>query len=63
MENSRRYFLKLAGISALGLGTKPVLNAFASGGHSEKHEAEIQKNPDALKAKRWAMVIDTRKFE
>ncbi len=63
MENSRRSFLKLAGISALGLGTKPVLNAFASEEHGEKHEAEIQANPDALKAKRWVMVIDTRKFE
>jgi molybdopterin-containing oxidoreductase family iron-sulfur binding subunit len=59
MENSRRSFLKLAGISALGLGTKPVLNAFAS----EEHKAEIQQKPEAFKAKRWVMVIDTRKFE
>jgi len=63
MENSRRSFLKLAGISALGLGTKPVLNAFASEEHGEKHEAKIQQKPEAFKAKRWVMVIDTRKFE
>ena len=28
MEDSRRRFLKLAGVSALGLTTRPVLNAF-----------------------------------
>ncbi|MFV9644476.1 MAG: sulfate reduction electron transfer complex DsrMKJOP subunit DsrO [Desulfobacterales bacterium] len=60
MENTRRSFLKLAGISALGLGTKPVLNAFAS---SDEHGPEIFPNQEALTAKRWAMVIDTRKFE
>jgi hypothetical protein len=30
MKNSRRNFLKIAGISALGLGAKPVFDAFAS---------------------------------
>jgi hypothetical protein len=34
MEDSRRRFLKLAGVSALGLGTAPVIDAVAaSGGH------------------------------
>ena len=62
MENSRRRFLKLAGISALGLTTKPVLNAFAVE-HGENPEVEIKKGKDALKAKQWAMVIDTHKLE
>jgi len=63
MESSRRSFLKIAGISALGLGTKPVLDVFAS---TEEHTAskpETKKGEDALKAKRWALVIDTRKFK
>jgi Fe-S-cluster-containing dehydrogenase component len=62
MENGRRRFLKLAGISALGLTTKPVLNAFAVE-HGENPEVEIKKGKDALKAKQWAMVIDTHKLE
>ena len=63
MESSRRSFLKIAGISALGLGAKPVLDVFAS---TEEHAAskpETKKGEDALKAKRWALVIDTRKFK
>jgi len=64
MENSRRNFLKIAGISALGLSAKPVYNAFAvSEEHGEKKEARIIPKKGALKAKRWAMVIDTTKFE
>jgi len=61
-ESSRRTFLKLAGFSALGLGAKPVLDALASsdGGQSKPM---VMKGADALKAKRWALVIDTRKFE
>ena len=61
-ESSRRTFLKLAGFSALGLGAKPVLDALASsdGGQSKPM---VMKGEDALKAKRWALVIDTRKFE
>ncbi len=64
MESARRHFLKIAGISTLGLGTKPVLDAFASGGDQSKEiHAEFEKGDDALEAKHWAMVIDTRKFE
>lgn len=67
MENSRRRFLKIAGISALGVaGAKPVLDAFASGdshGQAEKAQPEIRKGEKALTAKQWAMVIDTRKFK
>lgn len=71
MERSRRKFLKVAGISALGIGAaKPVFDAFASGDAAEEaHDThgggqpEIRKGEKALSAKQWAMVIDTRKFE
>ena len=64
MENSRRSFLKIAGISVLGLGAKPVLNLFASSDEQgETPKPQIMKGKDVLTAKRWAMVVDTRKFE
>ncbi len=59
MEKSRRSFLKIAGVAALGVGfTKPTLNAYASsvvGPHP-------QIGDKALSAHHWGMVIDTRKF-
>ncbi len=62
MKNSRRRFLQIAGVSALGLGAKPVLDAFASeGGKGPGYH--IAKGKDALTAKQWAMVIDTRKLK
>lgn len=62
MKNSRRRFLQIAGVSALGLGATPVLNAFASeGGKGPGYH--IAKGEDALSAKQWAMVIDTRKLQ
>ncbi|QTA84867.1 sulfate reduction electron transfer complex DsrMKJOP subunit DsrO [Desulfonema magnum] len=66
MESNRRKFLKVAGISALGIaGAKPVLNAFASEQEEEAQHAdvEIRKNEKALTARQWAMVIDTRKLQ
>jgi len=63
MENcGRRRFLKIAGISALGLAAGPVRSTFASGGGSEEATAEMTKNINALTAEHWAMVIDTRKL-
>ena len=67
MKKSRRTFLKIAGVSALGLGTglgaKPVLNAFASSEeHAQTTEVKMINGKDALTAKRWGMVIDTRKI-
>ncbi|BBO89221.1 sulfate reduction electron transfer complex DsrMKJOP subunit DsrO [Desulfosarcina ovata] len=62
MKNSRRRFLQIAGVSALGLGAKPVLNAFASGG-AEGPGYHVAKGEDARSAKQWAMVIDTRKLQ
>jgi Fe-S-cluster-containing dehydrogenase component len=63
MESSRRNFLKIAGISTLGLGAKPVFNAFASSAGEEKAAAPALPSHEALAAKRWAMVIDTRKLQ
>jgi len=64
MKSSRRRFLKLAGIAALGIGSRPVLDAaFAAGGGGAAPEAKVRRQPEALTAKQWAMVIDTRRFE
>lgn len=61
MNNSRRRFLQIAGVSALGLGAKPVFNAFASAG-AQGTGYHLAQGEDALTAKQWAMVIDTRKL-
>ena len=64
MGNSRRNFLKIAGISALGMGAKPVLDAFAKPAAPTTQPAyQIKKSSQALTARQWAMVVDTRKFE
>ena len=63
MESSRRNFLKIAGFSALGLGTKPVLDAFAEVALPTLPEPQIKRGEKALTAQQWAMVIDTRKLE
>jgi len=58
MEGSRRTFLKIAGASLLGLAAKPVLDAFA-----RSEFPKVIKAPQALVAKRWAMVVDMKKFK
>lgn len=67
METGRRHFLKIAGISAVGIGAGSTLfNAFASEDSHGEHaaaKAQIQVGEKALRAKQWAMVIDTKKFE
>jgi molybdopterin-containing oxidoreductase family iron-sulfur binding subunit len=57
MNDSRRTFLKVAGAAAVGagLGAAPVLTALAA-------DPQYKDSPKELKAKRWAMVVDTRKF-
>jgi molybdopterin-containing oxidoreductase family iron-sulfur binding subunit len=60
MEGSRRGFLKLAGILALGLGTKPMLGVSAT---DEASSPRAVRGEKALTARRWAMVIDTRRIE
>jgi len=56
MKNTRRTFLKIAGLSLLGVGAKPVWDALA-----RAEEAKIIQAPEALKARRWAMVINLKK--
>lgn len=65
MERSRRSFLKVAAISALGIaGGKPVLDAFgASEEQGAPSAAKTVQGEQALTAKHWGMVIDTRKLE
>jgi Fe-S-cluster-containing dehydrogenase component len=61
MERSRRQFLKIAGISAVGLaGAKPVLDVFAK---ETGAGIEMKPSAQALMAKQWAMVVDTRKLK
>jgi molybdopterin-containing oxidoreductase family iron-sulfur binding subunit len=62
---SRRSFLKVAGVAALGLGTTPALKAVAaSGGEGEAApQPHVKKGEKALTAKQWAMVIDTRRLQ
>jgi Fe-S-cluster-containing dehydrogenase component len=59
MERGRRTFLKIAGVSAVGLGAKPVLNAFAK----SPAQPYTEKGEKALTAHHWGMVIDTTQFE
>jgi Fe-S-cluster-containing dehydrogenase component len=68
MKKSRRRFLQIAGVSALGLGAmKPVLNAFAAEQGAEQSDEgldfRVTRGKKALSAKQWAMVIDTRKLK
>ncbi len=63
MKNSRRRFLKIAGVSAVGIGAAPVLNALASSdAHGTSSEPQIRTNDQALTAKQWGMVVDIRKI-
>ena len=63
MKSSRRSFLKIAGAAALGVGASPVLDVFATGGHGPAEPEPVMKQgSEALKAKQWAMVVDTRKI-
>ena len=65
---SRRDFLKIAGLSAFALGTASALTlatgskASALPAGTAPAKGSYTNEPDALHAKRWAMVIDTRKF-
>jgi len=63
MDSSRRRILQLLGLSSLALTARPVFNAFAKDEHAEKPQAIIKDSENALKAKQWALVIDTRQFE
>jgi molybdopterin-containing oxidoreductase family iron-sulfur binding subunit len=61
MERSRRKFLKIAGVSAVGLaGVKPVLQVFAK---ESGHAPAMKASAHALTAKQWGMVVDTRRLK
>ncbi|MEG2172599.1 MAG: 4Fe-4S dicluster domain-containing protein [Desulfovibrionaceae bacterium] len=62
MNNSRRQFLKVAGISAFALGSGVAGSLLASGAGAATVKGSYERNTKGLKAGRWAMVIDTRKF-
>lgn len=59
MKTSRRHFLKIAGFSAMALAS-----GLAAAGAAEAQIApgRYVKREGMLTAKRWAMVIDTRRF-
>ncbi|MBW2091176.1 MAG: 4Fe-4S dicluster domain-containing protein [Deltaproteobacteria bacterium] len=56
MDSSRRKFLKIAGLSVLGLGAKPVVDSIA-----QTSEPTYSPDQKALKGKQWAMVVDANK--
>ncbi|MDK2955666.1 MAG: hypothetical protein PWQ57_1162 [Desulfovibrionales bacterium] len=61
MNKSRRNFLKLAGGAAAGLCFGSAGVALASeGAHRGPY---VEESPKAFTAKRWAMVVDTRKLK
>lgn len=61
MDDSRRSFMKITGLAALGLGTASALDVMASGTDSEPQPRMVP-NEKALTARHWAMVVDTRKI-
>ncbi len=56
MNRSRRNFLKLSGLALLGIGTKPAWDALAG-----NETPKFIKGPEALKGRRWAMVVEMGK--
>lgn len=62
MKTTRRDFLKVAGVTALGMaaGAGPAL-AYSKGAYLP-HTEHMDTGHDHLTAKRWGMVIDTRAF-
>jgi molybdopterin-containing oxidoreductase family iron-sulfur binding subunit len=61
MKKSRRSFLKVAGIAAIGFSASPAINFASSDSHGSA-QAVKGKNENALAAHRWGMVIDTNKM-
>ena len=61
MNKSKRSFLKVAGIAAVGLGASPAIN-FALSDSKSTDNAEKANSNEALSAHRWGMVIDTNKI-
>ncbi|GBE36607.1 tetrathionate reductase subunit B precursor [bacterium BMS3Bbin07] len=59
MSISRRDFLKLAGISSLGIGFSATDLLW----ENRAEAIDYMSSPKGLTAKRWAMVVDLRKFK
>jgi molybdopterin-containing oxidoreductase family iron-sulfur binding subunit len=53
--------MKQAGIAALGLGAQPMLKAVAPASKAGP-QPQVRKGEKALKARQWALVIDTRRL-
>ena len=63
MNKSRRSFLKVAGLSACALSSGMAgLGALSGVAQAQIAPGRYEKGVNALHAKRWAMVIDTRQF-
>ncbi len=62
MKKSRRSFLKVAGISALGISAAPVISISSSSDSHGTSPAVKRESQASLTAVRWGMVIDTRKL-
>ena len=62
MEDSRRQFLKVAGITALGVGAASTSGVLAASGGSGP-QSSTRKGDEALKATQWGLVIDTTKID
>lgn len=62
MKKSRRSFLKVAGASAIGLSTMSAGKALAVGEHFMPKD-QVKEKAGVSTAKRWGMVIDTRKLD
>ncbi len=62
MKSSRRRFIKMAGIAALGLGAQPAIKAVAPAAE-QGSQTQFSQGPNVLTARQWAMVIDTRRFK
>ncbi len=61
MSINRRQFLKIAGISTIvGLGGTTTIKALW---RDELEASQVSPSPEALVAKRWAMVVDVSKFK
>ncbi|MBI5062572.1 MAG: twin-arginine translocation signal domain-containing protein, partial [Desulfatitalea sp.] len=55
MKSSRRRFIKLAGIAALGLGAQPAIKAIAPAAENGP-QTQFSQGPHVLTARQWAMV-------
>jgi len=55
MKFSKRDFLKITGLTILGIGIKPAINLFAQNEHQPVSPA-----PETLAGKRWAMLVNPK---